>query len=323
MSLTAKSELTRETSGGRREPKPTRPPRPGRRPAWRRRQAAVAWLLALPFTALFLAFMIGPVAASLALSLTDMTSRDLRSPLAVDFVGLSNFTELFSDETFVRSMWNTAYFVCVGVPLTVVVSLAIALALNSGIQRFRTVYRVGFYTPVVTSIVAIAVVWKYILDPDGLLNQALAAIGIHGPDWLNDTSTAMPSLIVMAMWRNMGTLMIVFLAGLQGVPSELYEAAKVDGASAVQRFRFVTLPMMRPTLLLGCVLISVFYFQFFEEAYVMTGGGPLDSTLSVTYFTYNEFGYGDYGYASAAAYVLTIAIALVTLIQFRVLRSKD
>ncbi|GAA1016251.1 sugar ABC transporter permease [Acrocarpospora pleiomorpha] len=294
-----------------------------RRPAWRRRRALAGWLLALPFTALFAAFMVGPLTASLALSFSDATSRDLRTPFAVGFVGLSNFVDLFSDEKFLRAIGNTLYFAGVGVPLTVAVAMLIALALNNGITRFRTLFRVGFYTPVVTSIVAIAVVWKYILEPDGLLNQGLAALGVTGPDWLHDTGFAMPSMILMAMWRNMGTLMIVFLAGLQGLPAEVYEAARMDGANSFQRFRSLTLPLMRPTILLGCVLISVYYFQFFEEAFVMTGGGPLDSTLSITYFTYNQFGYGNYGYASAASYVLAIAIAVVTLVQFRVLRPKD
>jgi len=293
-----------------------------KRPAWRRRQALIAWAFALPFSALFLVFMIGPLVASLLLSVTDMTARDMRDPLAVAFVGVDNFVTLFQDDKFQAAILNTIYFVGVGVPLTIVVSLLIAMALNNGIRRFRAVFRVGFYTPVVTSIVAIAVVWKYILEPDGLLNQALSGIGISGPDWLHDTHFAMPSLIFMAMWRNMGTLMIIFLAGLQGVPTEVYEAAKVDGASAFQRFYGLTLPLMRPTILLGVVLISVYYFQFFEEAFVMTGGGPLDSTLSITYFTYNQFGYGNYGLASAASYVLALTIGLVTLLQFRFLRSK-
>jgi multiple sugar transport system permease protein len=300
------------------------PQRPrARRSAYQRRQAVAAWGLALPFSALFAVFMVGPLVASFALSLTDMTNRDLRNPFAVQLVGLGNYLDLFQDPTFRRAILNTAYFVGVGVPLTVAVALLIALALNNGVQRLRTFFRVGFYTPVVTSIVAIAVVWKYILEPDGLLNQGLATLGITGPDWLNDTHTAMPALIFMAMWRNMGTLMIVFLAGLQGLPAEVYEAAKVDGASAFQRFRHLTLPLMRPTLLLGCVLISVYYFQFFEEAFVMTEGGPLDSTKSITYFTYDEFGFGNYSYASAASYVLAIAIGLVTLVQFRLLREKD
>ncbi|MET0901038.1 MAG: sugar ABC transporter permease [Mycobacterium sp.] len=318
MTLTTSAQSAVDSaSTARPEPAARRPP------AWRRRQALVAWMFALPFAVIFLIFMVGPLVASLALSLTDMTGRDLRNPFAVQFVGLDNFIQLFSDDTFVSAIKNTAYFVVVGVPLTVGVALAIALVLNNGIQRFRSVFRVGFYTPVVTSIVAIAVVWKYILEPGGLLNQTLATIGIQGPDWLHDTSFAMPSLIMMAVWRNMGTLMIVFLAGLQSIPPELHEAARVDGANAFQRFRDITLPLLRPTLLLGCVLISIYYFQFFEEAFVMTGGGPLDHTLSITYFTYNQFGYGNYGYASAASYVLAIVIALVTLLQFRLLRSKD
>ncbi|CAN5216617.1 sugar ABC transporter permease [soil metagenome] len=294
-----------------------------KQPAWRRRQALVAWLFALPFSLLFLTFMIGPLVISLILSVTDMTSRDVRDPFAVAFVGFDNVVQLFGDDKFLKAIGNTAYFVGIGVPLTVVVALLLALALNNGIQRFRAVFRVGFYTPVVTSIVAIAVVWKYILEPDGLFNQALSAVGISGPDWLHDTTFAMPSLIFMAMWRNMGTLMIIFLAGLQGVPEEVYEAAKVDGASSFRRFIDLTLPLMRPTILLGSVLISVYYFQFFEEAFVMTGGGPLNSTLSVTYYTYNQFGFGNYGLASAASYVLAIAIGLISLLQFRLLRSKD
>jgi multiple sugar transport system permease protein len=309
------------TAGGHSSSAPT--VARNRRPAWRRRQSLVAWMFALPFALLFLVFMLGPVVASLLLSVSDMTSRDLRDPLSVEFLGLGNFFELFQDTTFLSAVGNTAYFVGVGVPLTIVVALLIALALNNGVNRMRTFFRAGFYTPVVTSIVAIAVVWKYILEPDGLLNQAIGTLGITGPDWLNDTTWSMPSLIVMAMWRNMGTLMIVFLAGLQSIPREIYEAAELDGASAVQRFFGHTLPLMKPNILLGCVLISVYYFQFFEEAFVMTGGGPLDSTLSITYFTYNQFGYGNYGLASAASYVLALAIGVVTLVQFRLLRAKD
>ncbi|WP_433528476.1 carbohydrate ABC transporter permease [Micromonospora sp. CA-263727] len=260
---------------------------------------------------------------SLLLSLTDLSSRDLRDPLAVEVVGLENYIRLMQDAGFRSAVVNTVYFAGVGVPLTVAVALLLALALNTGINRFRSLFRMGFYTPVVTSMVAIAVVWKYILDPGGLLNQVLAEIGIVGPDWLHDTAWAMPSLIGLATWRNMGTLMVIFLAGLQGLPQDVFEAAKVDGANALQRFFSHTLPLLRPTILLGCVLISVYYFQFFEEAFVMTGGGPLGSTTSVTYFTYEQFGYGRYGYASAASYLLALAIGLVTLLQFRLLRNRD
>ncbi|ALE04342.1 sugar ABC transporter permease (plasmid) [Arthrobacter sp. ERGS1:01] len=291
--------------------------------ARRRRQALIAWMFALPFVAIFAVFMLVPLISSFVMSFTDFTSRDVQDPTAVEFVGLKQYLDLFADPQFLRSMLNTAYFVVVGIPLTMAVALLLAVALNNGIKRFRTVFRVGFYTPVVTSIVAVAVVWRFILQPDGLLNEVLAAVGIHGPDWLNDQAWAMPSLILMAVWRNMGTLMIIFLAGLQTVPEEMLEAAAVDGANAWKRFTRITIPTIRPTLLLGAVLLSVGFLQFFEEPFVMTKGGPLDSTLSISYFTYNQFGFGKYGTASAASYVLFVAIALLSLVQFRALRSKD
>jgi multiple sugar transport system permease protein len=291
--------------------------------AIRRRHTLVAWLFALPFLVLFLVFMAGPVLASLTMSFTDLTSRDLRNPLAVNLVGLENYTRLLSDDRFLRSAFNTGYFVVVGIPLTMVLALAVAVALNSGVERLRTLFRVGFYTPVVTSIVAVAVVWRFLLQPDsGLLNQVLGWVGIQGPNWLQSTTWAMPSLIAMAAWRNLGTLMVIFLAGLQTIPRDLHEQAMVDGAGAWRRFRSITLPLLRPTLLLGAVLTGVGYLQFFEEPFVMTKGGPLDHTLSTAFFTYNQFGFGNYSYAAAASYVLFLAIVVVTLVQFRLLRSR-
>jgi multiple sugar transport system permease protein len=257
------------------------------------------------------------------MSFTDFRSSDVTSPWAVNFVGLEQYTRLFADPVFRRALLNTAYFFLLGIPLTMAVALLLAMALNTGITRFRTAFRVGFYTPVVTSVVAVAVVWRFILQPDGLINNALAGVGITGPDWLHSSSWAMPSLIVMAAWRNMGTLMVIFLAGLQALPVEVGEAAIADGATSWQRFRHVTMPLLRPTLLLGAVLISVGYLQFFEEPFVMTEGGPLNSTLSATYFTYNQFGFGRYGAAAAASYVLFAAIAAVSFLQFRLLRAKD
>ncbi|MGN7949384.1 carbohydrate ABC transporter permease [Microbacterium sp. 22215] len=282
----------------------------------------MAYLFALPFIASFALFMLYPLLSSFVMSFTDFTSRDIGDPFAVDFVGLGQYVELFQNPQFTRSMWNTAYFVGIGIPLTMIVALALAVALNNGITRFRTAFRVGFYAPVVTSIVAVAVVWRFILQPDGLLNILLAGVGIEGPNWLNDPIWAMPSLIMMAVWRNMGTLMIIFLAGLQNIPQDVLEAAEVDGAGAWQRFARITLPMLRPTLLLGAILLSVGFLQFFEEPFVMTKGGPLSSTLSISYFTFNQFGFGNYGTASAASYVLFIAIALLSLFQFRFFRSK-
>ncbi|MFT2689716.1 carbohydrate ABC transporter permease [Clavibacter zhangzhiyongii] len=289
----------------------------------RRRQALIAWGFCLPFVAVFAVFMLVPLVSSFAMSFTDFRATDIRSPFAVDFVGLDQYAKLATDATFLRSIGVTAFFVVVGIPVTMVTALALALALNSGRGRIVSFFRVGFYAPVVTSIVAVSVVWRYILQPDGLLNTALAGVGIDGPNWLSDTTWALPSLVVMAVWRNVGTLMIIFLAGLQAVPEEVQEAAVMDGASPWRRLISVTLPLLRPTLLLGSVLISVGFLQFFEEAFVMTRGGPLDSTLSVAYYTYRQFGFGEYGLASAASYVLFLAIALLSLLQFRLLRSKD
>ncbi len=290
----------------------------------RRREVAAGYLFSLPFLALFMVFTIGPVIASFLMSFTDLRSADIREPLAVGLVGLENYSKLLSDETFHKAAFNTAYFVVVGVPLTMALALAVAVLLDSGITRFRTFFRVGYYLPVVTSIVAVAVVWRFLLQPDsGIVNTLLGYVGIEGPSWLRSETWAMPSLIVMSAWRNMGSLVIIFLAGLQVVPKEMHEAAAIDGAGAWGRFRHITLPMMRPTLLFGSVITMIGYLQFFEEPFIMTRGGPLDSTLSAAYYTYNQFGFGNYSYAAAMAYVLFVVIALVTAVQFKFLGSKD
>jgi multiple sugar transport system permease protein len=289
----------------------------------RRRRTLVGWGFATPFTVLFAVFMALPVIASLMMSLTDLRSTDLRHPFAVQFVGLGNYERLFGDELFQRAAVNTAGFVVAGVPLTVVVALAAATALNSGLVRLRVLFRVGFYLPVVTSIVAIAVVWRFLLDPEaGLANVLLGVVGVDGPNWLNDSRLALPSLIVMTVWRNLGFLMVVFLAGLQAIPIELYESARLDGAGRWQQFRHVTLPLMRPTLLFGGVVTGIGYLQAFEEPFVMTQGGPLSSTLTVSYHVYNQFGFGNYGYAAAAGYVLFAAIVALSVLQFRLLGRR-
>ncbi|OKI56201.1 carbohydrate ABC transporter permease [Micromonospora sp. CB01531] len=290
----------------------------------RLRRALTGWAFSAPFTVLFAVFMALPVVASLVMSFTDLRSTDLRNPLAVNAVGLDNYTRLFSDDLFLRSSVNTLAFVVVGVPLTMVLALAAATALNSGLVRFRALFRVGFYLPVVTSIVAIAVVWRFLLDPEiGLVNNLLRLVGIDGPSWLFDTRLALPSLIVMAAWRNFGFLMVIFLAGLQAVPADLYEAATLDGATRWQQFRNVTLPMLRPTLLFGGVVTGIGYLQLFEEPFVMTQGGPLSSTLSVSFHIYNQFGFGNYGYAAAASYVLFLAIVALSVVQFRLLGERN
>ena len=288
------------------------------------REGRAAWVLALPFCLLFLTFTVWPVVQSLFMSITDTRARDLRTPFAVDVIGLQNYTRALSDPVFLTAARNTAYFVLIGVPVTLGLALAAAVALDRGITRLRSLFRLGFYLPVITSIVAVAVVWRFLLQSEyGLFNTVLGWVGIDGPNWLGDPHWSMPALILMASWRNFGTAMIIFLAGLQGVPWSLHEAAAIDGASAWQRFRHITLPLLRPTLLFVSVTTGIGYLQFFEEPFVMTSGGPLNSTISMSMYTYKQFGFGNYGYAASMSYIIFVIIAVVTAIQFRLLREKD
>ena len=267
--------------------------------------------------------MAGPILVALFTSFTDMRVTDIRNPLDVDIIGIENYAAVLTDARFQKAAANTAVFVLVGVPLTIVLGLAAAVGLNQGIVKFRTLFRVGFYLPVVTSIVAIAVVWRLLLGTEvGFINGVLASFGIDGPGWLSDERYALWSIIGVAAWRNLGFLMVIFLAGLQTIPKDLYEAAEVDGANAWQRFKGITLPLLRPTLLFAFVITGIGYVQFFEEPYVMTEGGPLNSTLSMALYSYNQFGFGNYGYTAAAAFVLFIAIATLTFVQFRLLRDE-
>ncbi|HEY0453413.1 sugar ABC transporter permease [Actinophytocola sp.] len=286
-------------------------------------RALTGWAFALPFAVLFLLFTAGPVLASLAMSLTDLGSTDLLHPLGVNIVGLDNYVRLLDDPKFLTAATNTAIFVVVGVPLTMAAALLVALGLNSGLIKFRALFRVGYYLPVVTSIVAISVVWRFVLQPEtGLLNEFLGLFGVAGPNWLNDKAFALPTLIVMGAWRNLGFGMVIFLAGLQAIPKDLYEAATIDGARKWAQLRYLTIPMLRPTMLFVAVITTIGYVQFFEEPFVMTQGGPLDSTLSMAYHTYNQFGFGNYGYASAMGYVLFVVVVLLSIAWFRLLRNN-
>jgi len=269
-------------------------------------------------------FMAGPILVSFITSFTDMRITHIRRPFEVGFVGLDNYFEVFRDPTFRKAARNTAIYVLFAVPLTIGLGLLVALALNQGVVRLRNLFRLGFFLPYVTSIVAISVVWRLILGTDsGLLNGLLEVAGIDGPGWLTDQQYSLWSIILMTTWRGLGLQMIIFLAGLQAIPNELYEAASVDGASPWHKFRYVTIPQLRPTILFSTVIASIGLMQFFEEPFVMTQGGPLDSTLSVAFHAYNQFSFGNYGYTGAISYVLFIVIAALTLLQFRLLRPAS
>jgi multiple sugar transport system permease protein len=292
--------------------------------AHRLRRELVGWSFALPWVVLFALFLVIPVVVSLLFSFTDIGRGDLRHPLAVNVIGVANYTRLLGDELFVKAAVNTAIIVAVGLPLTMALGLAAALGINSELVRFKGLFRVGYYLPYVTTIVAVAVVWRFVYERDaGLLNGALRLVGIDGPNWLASTTLALPALIVMIAWRGMGFQMLIFLAGLQAIPKELYEAARIDGATRWQQFRHVTLPALRPTLLFGGVVATIAMVLVFEEPMVMTAGGPLNSTLSVSQYVYKQFGFGNYGYASAMSYTLFVAIALLSIVWFRVTRTDD
>jgi ABC-type sugar transport system permease subunit len=282
------------------------------------------WMFSSPFLALFLTFMAVPIVATLVMSFTDFGLSNVADPFSTEFIGIENYTRLFEDEKFLTALFNTGYFVVLGVPLTVGAALVAAVLLNSGIGRLRTFFRVGFYAPVVTSIVAVAVVWRFVLDPaDGLIAGLASEVGLNSPDFLGSKLLAMPSLIVMAVWRNMGTAMVLFLAGLQGIPTEVREAARLDGVSMWQEFRLITVPLLRPTMLYVCVMTSIGFLNVFEEPFVMTEGGPDNSTLTVSLNMYEQgFKFFHMGYASAMAYVLFTVILAVTLLQLRLLKDK-
>ncbi|MBA2537737.1 MAG: sugar ABC transporter permease [Actinobacteria bacterium] len=285
----------------------------------------VGWAFSLPFLVIFLVFLGGPILAAFLLSFTGFNIGNLQDWFGADWLGFGNYSDAFADERFQKAARNTAVFVLFGVPLTLALGLLAALGLNQAIGRVQAVFRVGYYLPVVTSIVAIAVIWRYLLHPDyGLVNTMLAQVGIDGPAWLARTDTALGSIIALGVWRNFGFDMVIFLAALQGIDRQLYEAARVDGASASTIFWRITLPLLKPAVLFLAVITSSGYLQLFEEPFVMTGGGPLNSTLSVSMMVYEEgFRFVKFGYASAIAYLLFVAIAVLAFMQFRLLRSEE
>ncbi|MCU1526718.1 MAG: transporter sugar permease [Frondihabitans sp.] len=286
------------------------------------RQNRAAWILLGPFAVLFLLFTAIPVVASLGISLTDLQGADLRTPFDVDFTGLKNYVSLFQDPGFIQSIGNTFVFVLVGVPLTTAIGFALAVVLNSAIRRMRPFFRALFYAPVVANVVSIALIWQYAFNQDGTVNKALAMIGLAGPDWLGDTHFAMPVVIALGVWRNFGTAMLLFLAGLQAVPQDVHEAASLDGAGWWRRLFSVTLPLLLPTVLLVSVLLTVFFLQVFDEPYLLTNGGPLGSTESMALYTYQQFGFGRFGVSSAASFVMLVLVAVVSFIQFKILRPR-
>ena len=264
------------------------------------------WLFVAPALVVIGLFFIVPVIVALAMSLTDFDLYALADLRNLRFVGLNNYIGLLQTPLFWQALGNTLYFVLVGVPLSIAVSLGAALLLNSPLARAQAFFRTALFAPVVTTLVAVAVVWRYLFHTRyGLINEGLAFAGVDPIDWLGDPQWSMPAIIVFAVWKNFGYNMVILLAGLQAIPRELYESARIDGATGVQQFLHVTLPTLGPTLSMVSVLTMAGYFQLFAEPYVMTEGGPLKSTLSVLYFMYEQgFKWWNLGVASAVAFLL-------------------
>lgn len=283
-----------------------------------------AWFFLAPALFLIGIFFFLPVAAAMLLSLTDFDLYGIADPLNTRFVGFRNYSRLLQTPDFWLALRNTFYFAFVGGPLTISVALGAALLLSSKLVRFKGLFRTIYFTPFVTTLVAVAIVWRYLYHTRyGFFNYGLSKLGIEPIDWLGDPNWAMPAIILMAVWKSFGYNMLIFIAGLQAIPEELYDAAAIDGAGPFRRFFNVTLPMLAPTLVFVTVITMIGYFQLFAEPYVMTQGGPLRSTTSVVLLMYEEgFRWWRMGYAAAIAFVLFIVILLATLLQFRLQRER-
>lgn len=290
------------------------------RPGWRRRgplwrEGLDGWLFILPWFLGFIIFTAGPMVASALISF--MNWEILTPP---KWVGVANYRQMVADSIFWLALYNTAYYTLLGVPLYLLASLLMALLLNLPLRGIP-VYRTLFFLPSLTPAVANALLWVWIFSPDfGLANYFLRSVGLPPQKWLFDVNLAKPSLILMGLW-GIGSQMVIFLAGLQGIPQALYEAASIDGANSWRRFWSITLPMLSPTIFFNLVIGIIGSFQVFTTAYIATQGGPQNATLFyVLYLWRNGFDYFKMGYASALAWVLLVIVLLLTLLQFRLAR---
>jgi multiple sugar transport system permease protein len=288
------------------------------------RQARAGLLLALPSVVLILVFFFGPVLYGVWLSLTDFDLYAIADPSSVRFVGAGNYASALASPEFWNALKVTLWYALVGAPVSVAVSLAAALLVDAHLTRWKPFFRAVYFAPVVTTLVAVAIVWRYLYQPQyGLVNELLVRFGIPRVDWLGDPRWALPAILVLAVWKNFGYNLLIFVAGLQAVPRELHEAAELDGASAWQRFRHVTLPELAPVMLFVSVTTAINYFQLFAEPYVMTQGGPLRSTTSLVLLMYEQgFRWWRLGYAAALAFLLFAVILVATFVQLRLQRRQ-
>ena len=284
------------------------------------KRSLAAYLFVGPAMLAILVFFFGPVIAALFLSFTDFDIYALADLKNLRFIGFKNYIELLSTPIFWKALSNTLFFVFIGGPISMLASLGAALLLNSQLARFKDFVRTIFFAPVVTTLVATAIVFKYLLHTKyGYINFGLESLGIKPIDWLGDPKWAMPAIIVFSVWKNFGYNMIIFIAALQNVPQDLHEAARIDGASPWQRFLNVTLPSLGPSVLLVSIMTMTGYFQLFAEPYVMTQGGPSEQTVTVLYMMYEQgFKWWNLGSATAVAFILFLMMFAMTLVQMQI-----
>ena len=278
----------------------------------RRQETIAGYLFLLPNILGFLVFSSVPVVATFTISLLDWDL--IRAPR---FVGIDNYIKLLTDDpVFRKVLFNTAYYVIGTVPAGIILSLLLALAMNANVRGIA-VFRAIFFIPVISASVAVAVMWRWLYNTDfGLINLVLTSIGLKAIPWLSSTTWAMPAVILMAIWKSLGYNMVIFLAGLQSIPAHLHEAAAIDGANGVQRFRHITLPLLAPTTFFVLVISMIGSFQVFDLAFVLTKGGPGDATNTMVMYIYNQaFQFFHMGYAASIAWVLFAIIFVITLLQ--------
>ncbi|PPA69873.1 carbohydrate ABC transporter permease [Jeotgalibacillus proteolyticus] len=277
-----------------------------------------------PALIILILFSLIPILIALVISFTDMDLKGLANWSNISFIGFENYINLLSDTVFHKAVYNTFFYVIIGVPLVIIFSLGIALLLNYGKNLIFTVFRAVYFMPAITNIIAIAVVWGFLYNTEyGLFNYLLSLGDIGKVPWLEHPVIAKLSLILLAVWKGIGINMIIFLAALQGIPQSYYEAARIDGAKRWQILFYITIPLLRYAVFFVTVTTLIGWLQFFEEPFIMTRGGPLDGTVSMALFIYQRgFQFSEFGYAAAGSFVLFIVIIIVTLLQFK-LRKAD
>ena len=284
---------------------------------------AAYFFLAPAVIAIFIFFFI-PVIAAFVMSFTDFDIYALGNFNTIRFIGFNNYSKLFEDPLFWQSLQNTIYYVVLATPLAIAVSLGAAILLNSKLIKYKGFFRLSYFIPYITTLVAVAIVWRFIYHPKfGILNYFLGLFGVDPIDWLGDPNLAMPAIVIMSVWKTFGYNMIIFIAGLQNIPEDLYEAASLEGANEWQKFKTVTIPMLAPTTLFVSIITIVGYFQLFAEPYIMTQGGPLNKTLSIVQYMYQQgFRWWNMGYSASISFVLFFIILVVTILQFKLQKNR-